>query len=114
MAAFTRADPSDRDAFDAHDECIRNDPSVILRVIDDGNGLVGTIGSFTMQSEREVTYWIDLARCGEGLASEALGVFLTVKATRPNHQHRGRLRSLASPWRMIPTWLIWTTEFGVS
>ena len=31
MAAFTRADPSDRTAFDAHYERIRNDPSCTLR-----------------------------------------------------------------------------------
>lgn len=85
MAAFTRADPSDRDAFDAHYERIRGDPSVLLRAIDDGNGLVGTIGSFIMQGEREITYWIDPARWGEGLASAALDVFLTVDATRPLH-----------------------------
>lgn len=29
MAAFTRADPSDRDAFDAHYERIRNDPGSV-------------------------------------------------------------------------------------
>lgn len=83
MAAFTRADPSDRDAFDAHYERIRNDPSVFLRAIDDGNGLVGTIGSFTMRGDREITYWIAPARWGEGLASAALSAFLTMEATRP-------------------------------
>lgn len=83
MAAFTRADPSDRDAFDAHYERIRNDPSVTLRAIDDGNGLVGTIGSFTMQGDREITYWIAPARWGQGIASAALGAFLTEEATRP-------------------------------
>ena len=40
MAAFTRADPSDRNAFDAHYERIQNDPSVFLGAIDDGNSLV--------------------------------------------------------------------------
>jgi len=83
MAAFTRADPSDRNVFDAHYERIRTDPSVTLRGIDDGNGLVGTIGSFTIDGVREVTYWIDPARWGEGLASAALLVFLTVETIRP-------------------------------
>ncbi|WP_394770820.1 GNAT family N-acetyltransferase [Lacisediminihabitans sp.] len=83
MAAFTRADPSDRVAFDTHYERVRNDPSVILRAIDDGDGLVGTIASFTMDGDREVSYWIDPARWGEGLASAALGAFLSVETTRP-------------------------------
>lgn len=83
MAAFTRADPSDRDAFDAHYQHVRNDSSVVLRAIDDSNGLVGTIGSFTMDGEREVTYWIDPGRWGEGLASAALDAFLNMELTRP-------------------------------
>jgi hypothetical protein len=41
MAAFTRADPSDRTAFDAHHERIRNDPSCTLRAIDDDGEFVG-------------------------------------------------------------------------
>ncbi|MCY7413741.1 MAG: GNAT family N-acetyltransferase [Salinibacterium sp.] len=83
MAAFTRADPSDREAFDAHYERIRNDPSVFLRAIDDGTGLVGTIASFTVDGDRNVTYWVDPARWGEGLASAALTMFLTQETVRP-------------------------------
>ena len=84
MAAFTRADPSDRAAFDAHQERIRNDPDATVLAIEDGSGLAGTIGSFTMEGEREITYWVDPARWGRGLASEALGVFLQqVERTRP-------------------------------
>lgn len=83
MAAFTRADPSDRGAFNAHYKRIRSDPCVMLRAIDDGSGLVGTIGSFTVDGDREVTYWINPARWGEGLASAALNAFLSVEATRP-------------------------------
>jgi RimJ/RimL family protein N-acetyltransferase len=85
LASFTRADPSDRAAFDEHYTRIRNDPDVILRAIDDGGGLVGTIGSFTIDGAREVTYWIDPSRWGEGLASSALRAFLEVEATRPLH-----------------------------
>jgi RimJ/RimL family protein N-acetyltransferase len=84
MAAFTRANPSDRTAFDAHYERIRNDPSCTLRAIDDDDGeFVGTIGSFTMEGEREVTYWIAPARWGQGLASRALRAFLAIESTRP-------------------------------
>jgi hypothetical protein len=35
MAAFTRANPSDRPAFDAHYERVRSDPSNTLLAIDD-------------------------------------------------------------------------------
>jgi len=83
LAAFTRADPSDRVAFDSHYERIRGDPDVTLRAIDDGTGLVGTIGSFTMEGTREVTYWIDSARWGEGIASAALQALLALETIRP-------------------------------
>ena len=83
MAAFTRADPSDRVAFDAHYQRIRHDPTCTLCAVDDDDGLVGTVGSFMMEGVREVTYWIDPARWGEGLASAALGEFLGVEVTRP-------------------------------
>jgi RimJ/RimL family protein N-acetyltransferase len=83
MAAFTRANPSDRSAFDAHYQRVRSDPSNTLLAIDDDGEFVGTIGSFTMEGEREVTYWIAPARWGQGLASQALRVFLAIESTRP-------------------------------
>lgn len=85
MAAFTRADPSDRDAFDAHYERVRSNPSNTLMAIDDDGEFVGTIGSYTLDGKREVTYWIAPARWGQGLASEALGAFLEIESTRPLH-----------------------------
>jgi RimJ/RimL family protein N-acetyltransferase len=83
MAAFTRADPSDRGAFDAHYERVRSNPSNTLLAIDDDGEFVGTIGSFTLEEKREVTYWIAPARWGQGLASQALRAFLAVETTRP-------------------------------
>lgn len=83
LAAFTRADPSDRSAFDTHYERIRNDPSLLLRAIDEDDEFVGTIGSFTMDGEREVTYWIAPSRWGQGIASRALRAFLEIETTRP-------------------------------
>ncbi len=83
MAAFTRADPSDRAAFDRHYEHIRNDSDCTLLPIDDDGEFAGTIGSFTMEGEREVTYWIDPSRWGRGLASAALEAFAQIELTRP-------------------------------
>ena len=83
MAAFTRADPSDRAAFDAHYERVRGNPSNTLLAIDDDGEFVGTIGSYTMEGKREVTYWIAPERWGQGLASQALRAFLAIESTRP-------------------------------
>jgi len=83
MAAFTRANPSDRNAFDAHYEHVRSDPSNTLLAIEDDGEFVGTIGSYTMEGKREVTYWIAPARWGQGLASRALQAFLAIELTRP-------------------------------
>ena len=83
MAAFTRADPSDRGAFDAHYERVRSNPSNLLLAIDEDGEFVGTMGSYTMEGERNVTYWIAPARWGQGLASRALRAFLEIESTRP-------------------------------
>ncbi|HYX76990.1 MAG TPA: GNAT family N-acetyltransferase [Gaiellaceae bacterium] len=83
MAAFTGANPSDRSAFEAHYECVRSDPSNTLLAIDDDGEFVGTVGSFTREREREVTYWIAPARWGQGIASRALRAFLEIESTRP-------------------------------
>lgn len=83
LAAFTRADPSDRRAFDAHYEHERSDPANVLLAIEDEGELVGTVGSFTRKGDREVTYWIAPERWGQGLASQALRAFLAIERTRP-------------------------------
>ena len=83
MAAFTRADPSDRSAFEAHYERVRGNSSNTLLAIDDDGEFVGTIGSFTLEGRREVTYWIAPARWGQGVASAALRAFLAIESTRP-------------------------------
>jgi RimJ/RimL family protein N-acetyltransferase len=76
MAAFTAEDPADRQAFLAHRSRIRADPSVVERVIEADGTFAGTIASFEIDGEREVTYWIDRALWGRGIASAALQSFL--------------------------------------
>jgi RimJ/RimL family protein N-acetyltransferase len=83
MAAFTREDPTDRGAFDAHYRRVRADPANLLLVIEDDGRLVGTISSFTIDGEREVSYWIDPGRWGRGIASAALRLFVDRELERP-------------------------------
>lgn len=83
MAAFTPPDPDDRAAFDAHQATLAADPSVVQRAVLLNGRLVGTIGSFVLEGDTEVTYWIDRAVWGQGVASRALEVFLLQVPSRP-------------------------------
>jgi RimJ/RimL family protein N-acetyltransferase len=82
MAAFTPADPSDRDAFDAHWARIRSSSDVVRTVLADGD-VVGSAAVYGGPGEREVTYWIDRAYWGKGLATAALRALLTEVPERP-------------------------------
>ncbi|HZS30614.1 MAG TPA: GNAT family N-acetyltransferase [Gaiellaceae bacterium] len=83
LAAFTRADPSDRAAFEAHYERVRANPENTLLAIEEEGAFAGTIGSYTLDEKREVTYWIAPERWGRGVASRALLAFLELERTRP-------------------------------
>ena len=83
MAAFTRPDPADRDAFDAHYERVRSDPDNTNLAIEEDGALAGMIASFTIEGDRELTYWIDPARWGRGIASRAVQVFILRETQRP-------------------------------
>jgi RimJ/RimL family protein N-acetyltransferase len=83
MAAFTRADPADRAAFDAHQLRVRSNPDNTVQAIESDGVFAGTIGSFTIEGDRELTYWIDPAQWGRGIASGALEAFLGVETQRP-------------------------------
>lgn len=83
MAAFTHADPNDRAAHDAHLTRIRTSPDVTHRAIEVDGELVGTIGTFTMEGDREITYWIDRRFWGRGLASRAVVAMLELEPVRP-------------------------------
>ena len=76
MAAFTTENPNDRTAFDSHMAKVMGSPDVTMRAVTDDDRLVGTIASFVLEGETEVTYWIDRSSWGKGLASRALALFL--------------------------------------
>ncbi len=83
MAAFTRPDPDDRVAFDAHRARIRARPDVIERAIVVDGVPAGSIASFVIEGETEITYWLDRAFWGRGVATGALALFLAEVPQRP-------------------------------
>jgi RimJ/RimL family protein N-acetyltransferase len=85
MAAFTVEDPDDRHAFDAHMARVRNAPGITHRTITWDGQVVGSIASFASGDQTEVTYWIDRAAWGRGIASQALELLLTQVPVRPLH-----------------------------
>jgi RimJ/RimL family protein N-acetyltransferase len=109
MAAFTPEDPDDRQRFDAHMARLIESPDITLRAIAWDGDLVGSVASFVVERQTEVTYWIDRALWGRGIASQALALFLEVVRTRPLYaraasDNAGSLRVLAkNGFRIIDT-----------
>jgi RimJ/RimL family protein N-acetyltransferase len=83
MAAFTARDSNDRAAFDAHMAKIRASPECTQRAVTADGRFVGTIGSYITDGHIEVTYWIDRAYWGRGIAGRALALFLGTIRDRP-------------------------------
>ncbi len=85
VAAFTSAEPSDRAMFDAHWQRIRGADTVVMRTVLADGAVVGNVGVYGPPDEREVTYWIDRAHRGRGLATAALRALLESVPERPLH-----------------------------
>jgi RimJ/RimL family protein N-acetyltransferase len=109
MAAFTSGDPDDRTAFDAHMAKVRSSPGNTLHAITCDGQLVGTVASFDFEGETDVTYWIDRAAWGRGIATRALELLMDLVPTRPLHaraasDNAGSLRVLQkSGFKIIGT-----------
>ena len=83
MAAFTRKDPADRDAFDAHWTKIMGDDTITIKTILFEGHVAGHVATFQMFGKPEVTYWIGREYWGKGLATKALSEFLGHVNARP-------------------------------
>ncbi|MEU5895346.1 MULTISPECIES: GNAT family N-acetyltransferase [Streptomyces] len=83
MAAFTPEDPSDHDAFEAHWAKMRTSADIAVRTVLADGDVVGNAGVYGAPGEREVTYWIDRAYWGRGLATAALRGLLELERDRP-------------------------------
>ena len=83
MAAFTARDPNDRNAFDAHmAKIMSSDETRLCAIVRDAR-VVGTVGCYVSDGATEVTYWIDRACWGQGIASRALRLLLDEISVRP-------------------------------
>jgi len=80
MAAFPARD---REAFMSHWAKILADEAIIKKAIVFGGQVAGNVVSFELDGEREVGYWIGRSFWGQGIASEALSLFLHHDPTRP-------------------------------
>lgn len=83
MAAFTPEDPADRAGFDAHWARTRTSPGVDVRTVLADGDVVGSAAVYGEPGEREVTYWIDRAYWGRGIATAALRILLEQIPERP-------------------------------
>ncbi|MER6114296.1 N-acetyltransferase [Streptomyces sp. A0642] len=84
-AAFTSEDPTDRHAFDAHWKRVLAHPSVVMRTVLADGAVVGNAGVYGAPDDRQVTYWIDRAHWGRGVATAALRALLDAVPERPLH-----------------------------
>ncbi|MCX4879912.1 MULTISPECIES: GNAT family N-acetyltransferase [unclassified Streptomyces] len=82
MAAFTPKDPADWDAFTSLWKRIRASDAVARTVLADGD-VVGSAAVYGTPGEREVTYWVDRAYWGRGVATAALRELLVEVRERP-------------------------------
>ncbi|MBN9630871.1 GNAT family N-acetyltransferase [Leifsonia sp. TF02-11] len=85
MAAFTVADPDDRAAFDTRWSRHLADPAIRMRAVEADGGFAGTVAAFTLDGDREVTYWIRRPLWGRGIATAALMLLVAAEPTRPLH-----------------------------
>lgn len=83
MAAFTAQDPDDRAAFDAWIARERAAADVLCLVVTENSGFAGTAAAFTVEGDREVSFWLARHAWGRGVATEALRLLISREPIRP-------------------------------
>lgn len=83
LAAFTPKDPGNKKAYIEKYTKHLSDPDINMQTIYVDGGMVGSIAKFVMDEEAEITYWINKAFWGQGIATTALAMFLENEGVRP-------------------------------
>ena len=83
LAAFTPNNPSDKTAYLEKYGRFLNEPTIHMRTIRADNAIVGSIAKFIIETNAEITYWIDRKFWGQSIAQTALTEFLKLEPIRP-------------------------------
>lgn len=85
MAAFTSENPFDKAAYMLKWTALLGNPEIHVQsiMLEDQN--VGCVAKYVMEGDAELTYAIDPAKWGNGIASQAVQAFLKLENTRPIH-----------------------------
>jgi [ribosomal protein S5]-alanine N-acetyltransferase len=83
MAAFTNPDGGERDSYVAKWRKIIANDEITKKVILVDSEVVGSVGSFAVEGDTEVTYWIRRDMWGRGIATAALAELLREVTVRP-------------------------------
>lgn len=83
LAAFTAKDPTDKAAYLKKYSAHLLDPTITMRTIKANEEIAGSIAKFVMGNDAGITYWIDRKFWGQGIATQALNMFLEIEPSRP-------------------------------
>jgi ribosomal-protein-alanine N-acetyltransferase len=83
LAAFMPAEPLGQAAYIAKYSAFLLDPTIHMQSIMVAGTLVGSLAKFERAGEAELTYWLDRAYWGQGIATQALRTFLVLEPSRP-------------------------------
>ena len=83
LAAFTPKDPYDKSAYIKKYTKFLFDPTKNMQTIRVNKVIAGSISKFEIESEAEITYWIDKKFWRKGIATKALTEFLKIELMRP-------------------------------
>jgi RimJ/RimL family protein N-acetyltransferase len=85
QAAFVGATARDRDAYLKRWHDFLKDDSIGTKVIELDGETVGSVGTFPIEGDIELTYWIRKDVWGRGVATAAVAALLDEVETRPLH-----------------------------
>lgn len=83
MAAFTAADPEDRELFNRHWRSLLAEKTAVIKTILVDREVAGHILSYEGYGNLEVSYWLGREYWGRGIATQALAEFLKIQRYRP-------------------------------